>query len=383
MKKIFTIFAIMMMFFFSNAQIPSIQWQNTFGGESDEEAKSIIQTKDGGYIVCGYTDSEGAGKADIWLLKLDKSGELDWDNTYGGAKDDIGNSIIATRDGGFALAGSTESFGKGSSDFWVIKTDFQGKALWKKPYGGPQAEEAYDIIQCLDGDFVVCGYTKSRGAGSSDLWVIKTNGGDKEIWRKNYGGGRKDDANNIIQKSDSSFILIGSTMSYGAGGSDAWFMKLVDKGRAKVKLNFGGAEYEYANSITETKDGGYIFCGASMSNSKGLFDAWVVKLNSMFEKEWESTYGDSKEDKARVIINTKDGGYVIAGNTQSKGNGSYDCWLIKLNKNGKFLWDKTIGGKKDDRVYDMIETLDGGIIVCGYTKSEGSGKKDLWVVKLK
>lgn len=365
-----------------NAQSPGVKWEKSFGGSEDDEAKSIVQTKDGGFVIVGKTESKGAGKSDVWLIKLNAAGEIDWDKTFGGAKDDEGFSIINTKEGGFAFAGFTESVGKGSSDFLVVNLDFTGKELWNISYGGPKADNANKIIQCFDGNFIVIGSTKSRGAGSTDYWVIKTSGTDKLIWKKNYGGGKKDNPNSIIQMADSGFVVIGNSHSFSTVGSDAWLVKINKTGRAKAKMNYGGNDYDVANSIIATEDG-YVFAGATMTETKGFFDIWIVGLNSNFEKTWTNQWGDKKDEKLEVIIETNDSCYVMAGYTQSYGAGGYDGWIIKLDKNGKKIWEKTIGGDKDDKIFDMIQTKDGSLVICGYTKSEGDGKKDFWVVKLK
>ncbi|MCF8296763.1 MAG: hypothetical protein K9J13_04390 [Saprospiraceae bacterium] len=382
MKKFLFTIALFSTALIINAQSPDIVWENTYGGSEDDEGKSIVQTKDGGFILVGKTESKGAGKSDVWVLKLDAAGENDWDINYGGSKDDEGFSIINTKDGGFAFAGYTKSEGKGGSDFLVVNLDLTGKEIWNKTYGGPKDDEAKSIIQSFDGNFVVSGTTKSRGAGSTDYWIVKTSGADKPIWRKNFGGSKKDDAMDIIQVADSGFVIIGNSISSSNGGSDAWIIKTNKEGRSKAKPNFGGTDFDIANSIIATQDG-YIFVGGTMTLTRGFFDAWVVGLNSNFEKKWENQWGDTKDEKLEVIIETHDTCYVMAGYTQSFGEGNYDGWIIKLDKNGKKLWEKTIGGNKEDKIFDMIEAKDGSLIVCGYTKSEGDGKKDVWVVKLK
>ena len=382
MKKTLFTTALIFIALTINAQSPQITWEKTFGGSEDDEAKSIVQTKDGGFMLIGKTESQGAGKSDAWLVKLDASGEMDWDKTFGGAKDDEGFSVINTKSGGFAFAGYTESEGKGSSDFLVAKLDFSGKELWKMTYGGPKADEACKIIQTFDGNFVVGGLTKSRGAGSSDYWLLKTSGAKKVIFKKNFGGSRKEELKDIIQLPDSSFVVVGNSLSTSTGGSDVWLLKLNKLGRSKVKKNFGGNDYDLGNSILATDDG-YIIAGATMTQTKGFFDIWVFGLNENLEKKWENQWGDKKDEKMEVIIATQDSGYAMAGYTKSYGKGGYDAWIIKLDRNGKKMWEKTIGGEEDDKIFDMIQAKDGSYVVCGSTESQGDGKKDFWVMKLK
>ena len=354
----------------------------TFGGAMNDEAYSIIQTSDGGYAVAGYTESKGRGSADFWVLKLDNTGTKVWEKTFGGAMNDEAHSIIQTSDDGYAVAGYTNSKGSGSRDFWVLKLNSTGRIVWEKTVGGSRGDRAYSIIQTSDDGYAVAGYTHSKGSGGSDFWVLKLNSAGTEVWEKTFGGAMGDGARSIIQTSDDGYAVAGHTYSKGRGGSDFWVLKLNSAGTEVWNETFGGTDVDFARSIIQTSDGGYAVAGYTYSKGSGGSDFWVLKLNSAGTKIWDKTFGGARNDVAYSIIQTSDGGYAVAGETNSKGSGSWDVWVLKLNNTGTKIWDKTFGGSSGDRAYSIIQTSDGGYAVAGYTYSKGRGKNDFWVLKL-
>jgi hypothetical protein len=201
-------------------------WAKTYGGGDFDGADSIQQTTDGGYIVAGKTGSFGAGDGDIWVLKLNASGDVVWQKTYGGGGWDEAFSIQQTTDGGYIVAGTTGSFGAGGDDGWVLKLNASGDVVWQKTYGGKEWDEASSIQQTTDGGYIVAGTTGSFGAGGYDFWVLKLNASGDVVWQKTYGGGDHDEATSIQQTSDGGYIVAGWTKSFGAGGSDFWVLKL-------------------------------------------------------------------------------------------------------------------------------------------------------------
>jgi len=357
-------------------------WDRTFGGKDWDEAESIIQTKDGGYVVAGYTWSKGAGSKDVWVIKLDKDGNKVWDRTFGGYHPDEADSIVQARDGGYVVAGWTESKGAGKADVWVIKLDKDGNKVWDRTFGGGNDDRAYSIIQTKDGGYVVAGYTESRGAGKADVWVIKLDKDGNKVWDRTFGGYHPDEADSIVQARDGGYVVAGWTESKGAGRADAWVIKLDENGNKVWDKTFGGKDWDEAKSIIQTKDGGYVVAGYTESRGAGRADAWVIKLDENGNKVWDKTFGGKDWDEAKSIIQTKDGGYVVAGYTESRGTGRADAWVIKLDENGNKAWDKTFGSWDDDFAESIIQVKDGGYVVAGYTRSKGAGKADVWVIKL-
>jgi hypothetical protein len=361
----------------------NVAWQKTYDGSSTDLANSIQQTLDGGYILAGYTYSFGAG-GDMWVLKLDASGNAVWQKTYGGSDFDMANSIQQTSDGGYILGGNTYSFGAGDRDAWVLKLDASGNAAWQKTYGGSDWDSAYSIQQTSDGGYILAGYTGSFGAGNGDTWVLKLDASGNVAWQKTYGDSEIDRAKSIQQTSEGGYILAGETESFGAVYSDAWVLKLDASGNVAWQKTYGGSDYDWANSIQQTSDGGYILAGETESFGAGEIDMWVLKLDASGNAAWHKTYGGSDFDSANSIQQTSDGGYILAGDTYSfgAGAGKNDMWVLKLDVGGNAAWQKTYGGSDYDVASSIQQTSEGGYILAGDTNSFGAGDDDAWVLKL-
>jgi uncharacterized delta-60 repeat protein len=321
---------------------PGSGWAKTYGGPNWDEAYSIQQTTDGGYIVAGRTHSFGAGYADIWVLKLDPNGDVQWQKTYGGPDWDTAYSIQQTSDGGYIVAGMTESFGAGYADIWVLKLDSNGDVQWQKTYGGPGNDGAYSIRQTADGGYIVSG-EYSFGAGYVDIWVLKLDSNGNVQWQKTYGGPDWDTAYSIQQTSDGGYIVAGWTASFGAGVSDLWVLKLDPNGNIQWQKTYGGSANDRAESIQQTTDGGYIVAGWTYSFGAGNFDMWVLKLDQNGNIQWQKTYGGPYGDVATSIQQTSDGGYIVPGWTASFAVGVSDLWVLKLDANGDIVGCNLIG----------------------------------------
>jgi uncharacterized delta-60 repeat protein len=282
----------------------------------------------------GRTGSFGAGGSDFWVLKLDAAGEVDWQKTYGGSDQEHAYSIQQTSDGGYIVTGSTESFGAGLGDFWVLKLDAAGDVDWQKTYGEYNPEGAWSIQQTADDGFIVAGVTSSFGAGLGDFWVLKLDAAGDVDWQKTYGGTNTETAYFIQQTADDGFIVAGYTSSFGAGGLDFWVLKLDAAGDVDWQKTYGGSGNDDAFSIQQTSDNGYIITGRTNSFGAGGYDFWVLKLDAAGDVDWQKTYGGSDEEHAYSIQQTSDGGFIVAGYTFSFGAGGYDFWVLKLNPDG-------------------------------------------------
>jgi len=368
------------------AQI-NTNWDETYGGEENDAAANIIELRDGNFLVVGYTESQGAGKKDGWAVKISPSGEQIWDMPYGGPSDDEFLDAVELPDGKLAMVGYTKSMGAGKSDFWLVVADKEGDQQWEKTYGGDKDDGAQSVILSYDGKLVISGYTKSRGAGNRDFWVIKVdqNGIDKDqgkiIWKRNAGG-KKADFPSVIKQDpkDSSYYVLGTTTSFGNGSGDAWLIRILDgRGMVRGKKFFGYKQYEYGNDFYFTDEHGYFMVGATMSNSKGLFDGWVIKLNDEYDSYFIKSFGGQKEDKFMSMVKHNDD-YLIAGYTASDGEGEYDGWLMLITEKGVPVWQTTVGEVKSDKFFKIIKSKDGNYLAVGSTTSKGDGKSDFWVV---
>ncbi|MCX6183863.1 MAG: T9SS type A sorting domain-containing protein [Flavobacterium sp.] len=343
-----------------------VLWQKTLGGSGEDIARSIQQTNDGGYIVAGYTYSTNGditgnnGQSDYWVVKLNSQGDLLWQKTLGGSNQDDARSIQQTADGGYIVAGWTLSINgdvtgnHGERDYWVVKIDSQGTIQWQKTLGGTADDFPSSIQQTNDGGYIVAGYTSSNEGdvsgnnGLTDYWVVKLNIQGELVWQKTLGGSDSDAGISIHTTADGGYVV-------------------------------GG--YAYSNN-------------GDVSSNQGNTDYWVVKLDNQGVILWQKTLGGTNQDAAYSIQPTSDGGYIVAGYTLSTdgdiilNHGAIDYWVVKLNYQGTIQWQKTLGGTAVDYANNIQLTSDGGYIVAGYSNSNNGdvtgnqGNNDMWIVKL-
>ena len=309
-----------------------VTWQKAYGTPGTDYPYSVRQTQDRGYIMVGYT-AFGAGNGDAWIMKLDGSGNITWQKAYGGSGYDSAYSVQQTQDGGYIMAGGTVSFGS-TVDIWLIKLDGSGNITWEKTYGGTAYDYAYSVQQTQDGGYIMIGRTSSFGAGSDDTWVLKLDGSGNITWQKAYGGAGDDRTYAILQTQDGGYIMTGETTSFSTGDSDIWLVKLDGSGNVTWQKTYGGVGDDGASSVEQTQDGGYIVAGSTDSFGMGSLDAWLLKLNSSGGVVWQNTYGSSGIDYAWLANQTVDGGYVVAGAMESLGDGNNDIWVLKLDSTG-------------------------------------------------
>ena len=362
--------------YFSHNPMSAISFAKTYGGTSYDYAFSVQQTSDGGYIVAGYTASFGAGGWDIFLIKTYANGNVQWAKTYGGIDFDFAYSVQQTSDGGYIVAGYTYSFGAGWYDIFLIKTDANGNVQWAKTYGGTSRDYAYSVQQTSDGGYIVAGGTRSFGAGYYDIFLIKTDANGNVQWAKTYGGTDYDWAYSVQQTSDGGYIVAGETRSFGAG--DIFLIKTDANGNVIWTKTYGGTS---ASSVHQTSDGGYIVAGGTSSFGAGGSDIFLIKTDANGNVQWAKTYGGTSDDYAHSVQQTSDGGYIVAGRTFSFGVINGDIFLIKTDANGNVIWAKTYGGTYWDDASSVQQTSDGGYIVAGYIDSFGAGGDNFFLIK--
>ncbi|MDA0316778.1 MAG: hypothetical protein O2906_06375 [Bacteroidetes bacterium] len=363
---------------------------------------------------------------DYWLLKFDASGQQQWQKVYGGSDDDRGEDLITTNDGGYAILGSSKSNdgnvsnNSGSNDFWVAKLDASGTIVWEKSFGYIGADSAFSIIQTQDNGFLLSGVldvSASDGAGNNrmnmerhaggDYWVVKIDAMGDLQWSRYFGGTFTDTAYDSIQTQDGNFLIMGSSdsddvdINNNKGTYDFWVVKLNNTGTLLWEKSFGGTEIDEARTITSTADGNFLIAGDSRSNdidlttNNGAADVWIIKINSNGDLLWEKTFGGSSFDGVKAIHKTQNNEFLVAGNSRSsdgnltKNNGQNDAWIFKINAQGNVMWQRTIGGNNIDLLMGVTELNNGSIIGVGNTNSsdidisENKGFSDLLIIKAK
>jgi hypothetical protein len=358
-------------------------WARTYGGAQLDWGWSAQQTADGGYVLAGETVSYGAGHYDAWLIKTDAYGNEAWNRTFGGIHKDGIRSVQQTADGGFILAGYTDSYGYPGHDVWLIKTDGNGNPVWDSIFGGPDTDAGYAVRQIPDGGYIVTGYVTSFGAGSYDIWLIKTDADGEEIWNRTLGGEGAEYGMCVSPAADGGFIVTGSTTSFGAGGTDLWLIKTDADGNEEWNRTFGGTDDDWGGSVWPTEDGGYIVTGDTHSFGPGGFDIWLIKTDSGGHEVWRRIFGEAgSDDTGYGVRQTCDGGYAVTGTQTNLDTGDTDAWLIETDPDGYILRDMIYGGGNGDWAYTVHQTFDGGFAVAGCTDSFGAGSRDAWLIRV-
>jgi hypothetical protein len=384
MKKLFDFRICILFFLVTYTSQAQLTFQKTYGNINGDYAYSANQTSDKGFIIAGYTSSYGAGQNDFYLAKTDSAGDLVWSKTYGGTRDDEAYSVQQTLDGGYIIAGYSKSFGVTNYNAYLIKTDANGDTAWTKTYGGINSDYANAVQQTIDGEFILAGYTNSfvTGSDSGNIYLIKTDVVGNIKWTTSLGGTIAiSDGYSIKQTIDKGYILTGYTNSFSDPNGDAYLLKTDSNGILSWTKTYGSLGVDWGNSVQQTSDGGYIIAGSSSFDSTNLIDVYLIKTNTTGDTLWTKTYGGKGYDFGQYVEQTTDGGYIIGGYTNSFGAGSYDAYLIKTDASGNIAWTKTYGGTGDDEANSVHQTTDGAYILTGYTNSFGFGDYDVYLIK--
>ncbi len=363
------------------ATAPVISYQKEFGGQDNDIAYSVQQTADEGLIIAGRIDSWGNGGIDGWLIKTNIEGHEEWNYTFGGENSELFRKVKNTSDGGYILTGITNSFGYGSSDIWLVKVNQEGLEEWQYTFGGADGDWGMSVEQTMDDGFIVVGHTLSFGAGFYDIYMVKTDAFGNEEWHQTFGGTEEDFGYSVLQTSEGGYVVLGFTVSFGSGSRDVWLIKTDAQGNMEWDKTFGGSASDVGEDIKETTDGGYIITGYTESNSNGLYDVLLIKTDSNGNEIWSKNIGDGNYESGSSVAQTHDGGYIITGYTISYGNGAKDIWLVKTDNAGNEEWNYTFGGIFNEGGNQILQTLSGGYVIVGYTESRGSGQKDVKLIK--
>jgi hypothetical protein len=300
-----------------------------------------------------------------------------WTKTYGGSSYDVGYSVQQTTDGGYIITGYTASY-SGGDQVYLIRTDANGNEQWYKTFGGSSVDWGYSVQQTSDGGYIITGASVWTGS-DYDVYLIKTDTSGNEQWHKIFGGSNHDWGYSVQQTSDGGYIITGGCRN-SHPGFDVYVIKTDADGNSQAYNNFGGSNDDYGHSVQQTSDGGYIITGVSDYGS-GNSNVYLIKIYENLDCEWYKTFGGLSDDEGYSVQQTLDGGYIITGYTRSYGNGLSDWYLIKTDANGDEQWYKTFGGSYDEVARSVQQTFDGGYIITGYTKSAGAGNYDVGLTK--
>ncbi len=367
-----------------------IWWEMYYGGDNWDTGLSIDLTSDGGYIVAGNTASYGAGQGDVYLVKLNAYGDTLWTRTYGGPRNESGYSVQQTSDNGYIIAGITNSFGANTNtyDYYLIKTDSEGDTLWTKTYGGVYDDYGFSVQQTMDGGYVLAGWRMFGGMDTA-AYLVKTDANGDTIWSRMYSGtgqGPNFICYSAQQTSDSGYILAGYNYPHPLIRSNVYLVKTDADGDTVWQRGYGPANNEdYGFSVRQTSDGGYVVVGSTSSNPSVNTDVYLVKTNADGDSLWAKAYNCcNRWDYGKSVEQTPDGGYIIAGNAWPSVTATdYDVYLVKTNAGGDSLWARIYGGAQQDVGWEVKPASDGGYIVAGWTQSYGNGPRDVYVIKTK
>lgn len=387
-----------------------IEFIKTFGGSKNDVLQSVVKTSDGGYATLGYTQSNDGDILnknnegfDFWLMKFSSDDKLLWSKTYGGTNDDRGTDIITTNDGGFALLGYSKSadgdvtLNAGAQDFWILKISNTGAILWQKTFGYAGADTGTALLQTKDNGFLVTGVldvSASNGQGNSksakhaggDIWALKLGSNGSLEWSKYFGGSFTDIPFGVVETSNNEYIIAASSdskdfnISNNKGSYDFWILKIASDGMLVWEKSFGGSEIDEPRAISATNDGNFMIVGDTrssdkdISNNNGGADLWMLKISTNGILIWEKTIGATSFDVARSISKTDDHGFIIAGNSRSSdagftNQGQNDAWILKVDISGNVLWKKFIGGSENDLLFDVVQLNNQSIIAIGESTS--------------
>ena len=364
-----------------NQNAGEIEWELTLGGIGFDACYSSKETDDGEYIFAGGSYSFGPGLSDVWILKTNIAGDILWNKTYGGPRNESCYSLQKTSDDCYVVTGKTKVVEPDNFDVLLMKIDDDGNELWNKTYGGEEFDAGWWVEPTLDDGLIIVGITYSKGIGEGDIWVIKTNAAGDIIWDETYGGPHYESAEEVLVLADGTFIIVGYTESYGSGDRDLWIFKIDSNGDLIWEKIYGGNLDDEGWSIESCEYNSYFIFGRTYSFGAGNQDFWLIKTDDNGEIILNRTFGGEFFDEARRIQKTDNGNFLLIGSTESFNAYQSDYWLIAIDNNGYEMWDFLIGFQDFEIGYDVQKTDDSGYILTGITYNP-SNHGEAWLVKL-
>jgi len=368
----------------SRAKPPDVIWERTYGGARIDAARRILPWGKDGFVIAGRTRSKGQGGDDIWLVFVDGEGKELGERLVGSPDFDWLTSMIRTRDGGLVLTGSRSDREITRSSGWVVRLDGKADELWRREYdsGRPDGTSGLTAIDELpDGGFIAAGSTSAKGGGQYDGWILRLDKDGKPLWEKTFGGPEEEALFAVIALPDGGAVATGA---YGADGQ-GWVLRLDARGNKVWDKRFGGTGYDVFNAIVPLHTGGFVATGTTRSKGPAGGAAWVMRLDDKGEPVWDRLLTPVKGASANSILALADGGFLVAGGSvvePGAGNDKERAWIARLGADGAILWTKVLEGTGNENIFSAVALPDGGFALAGFSDSKGAGEGDIWVIRL-
>jgi len=353
-------------------------WERTFGGAGDDRAYCIVKSGDGGFLIVGSSSSFDAGKTYAWIVRTDQDGKMLWSRTYEEGDDSEFRFALKTNDGFLLIGDMFPSLG--DEDGWIVKIDDQGNVLWNLALGGGTANLLFSATTISD-SFVLVGLTFPLGSNDSYAWVVKIDVDGKVLWNRTYGGNGDNAFRSVVATSEGDYVCAGYKNSIGDGDYRVWLVKIDENGTLLWSDTYGGTGSGLGCALTMAEDG-YVIAGETHSFGNGDGKAFIVKTDLNGKLLWQRAYGGQKFDSVDSIIPASSGGYVVAGFTFSFGKGQRNIWIFNVDDSGNVLWSRTQGRQGFQEAFSIVEVTKGQYIVAGMTNSIGNGKYDYYIIEM-
>jgi len=359
-------------------QAPDTLWTRKIGGPGIDVGNEIIQSSDGGFVIAGYTTSFGAGQRDAFLVKLDSLGNILWQKTYGTTLLEQAYSVKETYDGGLIISAFIYA---ATANLFLIKTNQNGDTLWTKNIGLSGNDFGTNIQLADDGGFLIVGYTDSNiSNGDRDVWLLKLDSIGTVLWQRTYGGTDADEGFKLLKLSNDNLLISGYSQSFSGGDRDGWIVKTDSSGNFIWSKGFGSGSYDEFTAAAEDENRNLYLIGTT--ETSGDRDLWIVKTDSGGNHLFTESYGGSHWEWGHDIKKTNDGNFIVTGFNQSNSSGLRQLWILKIDQQGDTLWTKLIRSTNGSEGYSVIQTQDNRYAVTGVASSSGTGS-DVWVIRLK
>ncbi len=359
---------------------PQINFEILYGGSSDERGTVVELTSDGGYVIGGSTNSFGSGDLDFYLIKINNTGDLEWSRTYSTYNDERIHGVKQAQNGDYYISGWMKG-GFGWYDILVMKIDSDGNQIWVNNFGGYNPDEPRGLSITEDGGVIVSGYVASFGFGAKDIQLIKLDSNGSTEWARTFGTIYQDHNSHNIIGSDGNYIFSGMTDFTGYLNWNPTLIKTDPLGNIIWAKRFPGSVEDWARSLTELSTGGYVIVGNSKTYGAGQNDIYIIKTDTSGNVLWAKAIGGYQEDVGYAVTETSDSNIAVAGYTNSFGFGGYDAFLLKIGLDGNLQWFHNFGGLSDEYAFDMKKANDDGFILTGRRYSDSFGASDVYLIK--